>query len=158
MNMQCFRAIWPARVRDRALSAQSLRRWHVLRILQDSALCRLSPKPFLLTQLRHAGCRSAAAIELTHQLLRSDVMNVFSVRRPSWVLSALLMLIGAPTYVWGQPATVELDQRVASVLEQNGRRVLSTEQHSTQLAGQAGSTGWNADPVNKRAQRSMYRA
>lgn len=58
-------------------------------------------------------------------------MHAFAVPKRFLVLSALLVLAGVPALVWGQSRTAELDDRVASVLEHNGRRLLSTEQHST---------------------------
>jgi hypothetical protein len=51
--------------------------------------------------------------------------------KPSWVFSTVLVLVAVPAFVWGQSTNAGLDERAAAALEHNGRRLLSSEQHST---------------------------
>jgi len=61
----------------------------------------------------------------------SVIVNTFAIPKRSSFLSAVVVFIGVPALVCGQPSMAQLDQRVALALEHNGRRVLSTERHST---------------------------
>jgi len=59
-------------------------------------------------------------------------VKAFGIVQRRWALSvALVLALGTPNVLLGQPATAELDRRVADALKHNGRRMLSSDRQST---------------------------